>query len=227
MDRLPVNSTTDSRAAAQPAIDASAQRVLKNTYLLLAATLLFSAACAGAAMAFNLPYPGVIITLVGFYGLLFAINRMRNSAWAVALVFMLTGFMGYTLGPILNMYVRSIPDGGSVVLSALGITGATFLGLSAYALVTRKNFDFMRSFLFVGVLAAFLLGLVAMFFHMTGLSLAVSAMFVFLSSGIILWQTGNIVNGGETNYVLATVTLYVQILNLFMSLLQLLGGSRR
>ena len=121
--------------------------------------------------------------------------------------------------------MKAIPNGGSVIASALGITGVTFLALSAYAVTTRKSFSFMGSFLFVGVLAAFLLGLVAVFFHLTGLSLAVSGLFVLLSSGIILWETGEIVNGGETNYVLATVALYVQIFNLFTSLLQLLGYS--
>ncbi len=228
MDQLPVNSpAANSQAATRPgAIDAAAQRVLRNTYALLAATLIWSAACAGIAMQLELPYPGILITLVGYYGLLFAVMRTRNSAWGVGLVFVLTGFMGYTLGPILNMYVKAIPNGGSVVMSALGITGITFLGLSAYALTTRRSFRFMQSFLFVGVFAGILLSVVAMIFHLTGLSLAVSGLFVLLSSGIILWQTGEIVNGGETNYVMATVTLYVQILNLFMSLLRLLGGSR-
>ena len=226
MDRPPVTTTT-TRVATRPEISAAAQKVLKNTYLLLAATLLWSAICARVSMVLNLPYPGLLIVFAGFYGVLFAINRLRNSAWSVGLVFVLTGFMGYTLGPILNHYVRAIPDGGAVITSALTITGVTFLGLSAYVWVTRQSFRFMQSFLFVGVLAAFGLGLVAYFFNLTGLSLAVSAIFVFLSSGLILWQTGEIVNDGETNYVLATVTLYVQILNLFMSLLSLLGGSRR
>ena len=205
---------------------ASAQRVLRNTYMLLSASLLWSAACAGAAMAWNLPYPGVLLTLVGFYGLLFAIEKLRNSAWSVALVFALTGFMGYTLGPILSMYARAIPDGSSVIMTAFGLTGTTFLALSAYAVVSRKRFDFMQSFLVVGSITAFLLGLVAMFFHMPGLSLAVAGLFTLISSGIILWQTGEIVNGGETNYVSATVTLYVSIYNLFLSLLRILGASR-
>ena len=225
MERYPVNvaSTTLLTAAA---IDRSAtQRVLRNTYLLLSGTLLFSAACAAGTMALGLPYPGVLVTLVGYFGLLFAVQKLRNSAWSIALVFALTGFMGYTLGPILSLYMKAIPNGGSVIASALAITGVTFLALSAYAVTTRKSFSFMTSFLFVGVLAAFLLGLAAVFFHLTGLSLAVAGLFVVLSSGLILWQTGEIVNGGESNYVLATVSLYVSLFNLFTSLLQLLGFS--
>jgi modulator of FtsH protease len=228
MDRYPVGTANASGIVVPaPALDvAAAQRVLRNTYLLLSATLLWSAACAGASMALELPYPGMLVTLVGYFGLLFAIQRLRDSAWSIALVFALTGFMGYTLGPILNLYMKALPNGGSVILSSLGITGVTFLALSAYAVTTRRRFSFMTNFLFVGVLAAFMLGLVAVFFHLTGLSLAVSALFVVLSSGLILWQTGEIVNGGESNYVLATVSLYVSLLNLFMSLLRLLGASR-
>jgi modulator of FtsH protease len=228
MDRYPVGTANESGIVVPaPALDvAAAQRVLRNTYLLLSATLLWSAACAGASMALELPYPGVLITLGGYFGLLYAIRRLRNSAWSVALVFALTGFMGYTLGPILNLYVKALPNGGSVIMSSLAITGVTFLALSAYAVTTRRRFSFMTNFLFVGVLAAFMLGLVAIFFHLTGLSLAVSALFVLLASGLILWETGEIVNGGESNYVLATVSLYVSLLNLFMSLLRLLGASR-
>lgn len=226
----PVTNTSITRLdalAGSARVVSDAQRVLRNTYLLLSATLLFSAGCAGAAMALQLPYPGMLLTMVGYFGLLFAIEKLRNSAWSVALVFALTGFMGYTLGPILSLYMRSIPNGGSVVMTALGVTGVTFLALSGYALVTRRSFRFMTGFLFVGSIAAFLLGLVAIFFHLPALSLAVSGLFVLISSGMILWQTGEIVNGGETNYVLATVTLYISIYNLFLSLLQLLGGSSR
>ncbi|MCX7058643.1 MAG: Bax inhibitor-1/YccA family protein [Proteobacteria bacterium] len=223
-DRIVIEGSATRVGAA--ATSSSAQRVLRNTYMLLSASLLWSAACAGGAMAYRLPGPGILLTLVGFYGLLFAIERLRNSAWSVALVFALTGFMGYTLGPVLSYYMRSVPDGGSVIMLAFGITGAAFLSLSAYAVTTRRDFSFMTSFLVVGSITAFLLGLVAIFFHMPGLSLAVSGLFTLISSGIILWQTGQIVNGGETNYVSATVTLYVSIYNLFVSLLRLLGGSR-
>ena len=228
MERYPVNSVTpDGQVIARPAGDAVAtNRVLRNTYLLLSATLLFSAAMAGVSLALGAPRLGLIVTLVGYFALLFGVYKLRNSAWGVALVFALTGFLGFTLGPILNMYLTAIPNGSGVVMNAFGITGLTFIGLSAYAVKSKKNFSFLGGFLFVGVLAAFLLGLVAYFFEMTGLALAVSAMFVLLSSGLILWQTSEIVNGGETNYVLATVTLYVSLFNLFTSLLHLLGFAQ-
>lgn len=198
-------------------------KVLKNTYLLLSMTLLFSAATAATAMALNLPHPGLIITLVGYFGLLFLTTKFSNSALGLVFVFALTGFMGMTLGPILNMYVHTFSNGHQLVLTALGGTGVIFLGLSAYALTTRKDFSFMAGFLVVGVLVAFFAGLAALLFSVPALSLAVSAMFILLMSGMILFQTSEIIHGGETNYILATVSLYVSIYNLFTSLLQLLG----
>ena len=137
-------------------------------------------------------------------------------------VFGLTGFMGYTLGPILNAYL-SMPNGHETVMLALGGTGAVFLGLSAYAVVSRKDFGFMGGFLAVGILVAFLAGLAAIFFQIPAMSLAVSAAFMLLASGLILFETSQIIHGGETNYVMATVSLYVSIYNLFVSLLSLLG----
>ena len=200
----------------------SSNRVVRNTYLLLSLTLVLSALTAGASMALKLPHPGLIITLVGYFGLLFLTTKFRNSGWGIACVFALTGFMGYTLGPILNAYL-GLPNGGQLVMTAMGATATIFLGLSGYALVSRKDFSFMGGFLLVGILVAFLAGLGAIFFELTGLSLAVSAMFVLLMSGLILFETSNIIHGGETNYVMATVTLYVSIFNLFTSLLHLLG----
>jgi modulator of FtsH protease len=197
-------------------------KMVRNTYTLLSMTLLFSALMAGISMAMNLPHPGLLLTLGGYFGLLFATTKFRNSGLGLAFVFALTGFMGYTLGPILNAYL-SLPNGGQVVMTAMGATGAIFLGLSGYALTTRKDFSFMGSFLMVGILVAFLAGLGAVFFEMPGLSLAVSSMFVLLMAGLILYETSNIIHGGETNYVMATVTLYVAIFNLFTSLLHLLG----
>lgn len=200
----------------------STNKVIRNTYMLLAATLAFSAVVAGASLALQLPHPGLIITLVGYFGLLFLTTKFRNSSLGVLCVFALTGFMGYTLGPILSAYL-SLPNGSMIVMQAMGGTAAIFLGLSAYALTTRKDFSFMGGFLMVGILVAFLAGLGAVFFNMPGLSLAVSAMFVLLMSGLILYETSNIIHGGETNYIMATVTLYVSIYNLFTSLLHLLG----
>ncbi|MCW8942661.1 MAG: Bax inhibitor-1/YccA family protein, partial [Gammaproteobacteria bacterium] len=193
-----------------------------NTYSLLSMTLMFSAVTAGASMALNLPHPGLILTLVGYFGLLFLTSKFRDSGLGLAFVFALTGFMGYTLGPILNAYM-GMANGSQIVTTAMAGTGAIFLGLSGYALTSRKDFSFMGGFLVTGILVAFLAGLGAMIFDMPGLSLAVSAMFVLLMSGLILYETSNIIHGGETNYIMATVTLYVSIFNLFTSLLHLLG----
>ncbi len=201
----------------------ASNRVLKNTYMLLSLTLLFSAAIAGVSMVLNLPHPGIIITLVGYFGLFFLTNRLKNSVWGIASVFALTGFMGYTLGPILSMYVNFIPNGTELIVTALGGTGLIFVGLSAYVLNTKKDFSFLSGMLFTGILVAFLAGLGAIFFEIPSLSIAVSAMFVLLMSGMILFQTSEIIHGGETNYVMATVSLYITIYNLFLSLLQLLG----
>jgi len=197
-------------------------KVIRNTYTLLSMTLLFSALTAGGSMALNLPHPGLLLTLGGYFGLLFLTTKFRDSSLGLAFVFALTGFMGYTLGPILNAYL-AMPNGGQIVMTAMGATGAIFLGLSGYALSSRKDFSFMGGFLMVGIVVAFLAGLGAMFFEMPGLSLAVSSMFVLLMSGLILYETSNIIHGGETNYIMATVTLYVSIFNLFTSLLHLLG----
>ena len=196
---------------------------LKNTYMLLSMTLRFSSAMAGLSMAMNWPYFGIIPTLVGYFGLLFLTSKFSNSALGLVFVFALTGFMGVTLGPILNFYLHSLPNGGSIIMTAMGGTGVIFIALSAYVVVTRKDFSFMGGMLMTGIIVAFLLGLGAIFFEMPMLSLAVSAMFILLMSGLILYQTSEIIHGGETNYINATVTLFVSIFNLFTSLLHILG----
>jgi modulator of FtsH protease len=197
-------------------------KVLRNTYMLLSMTLLFSGLTAGIAMATNAAPLHWLITMGGYFGLLFVVTRLRDSAWGLAAVFALTGFLGYTLGPILNLYL-SLPNGSQVVMTALGGTGAIFLALSGYAVVSRKDFSFMGGFLMVGILVAFLGGLGAMLFNVPALSLAISGMFILLMSGMILWQTSEIIHGGETNYIMATVSLYITLFNLFISLLQILG----
>jgi len=196
---------------------------LKNTYLLLSMTLLFSAAMAGLSMAMNWPYLGMVPTLVGYFGLLFLTSKFSNSALGLVFVFALTGFMGVTLGPILSMYATNLPNGTSIIMTAMGGTGVIFVALSGYAIISRKDFSFMGGMLMAGILVAFLMGLGAIFFQMPMLSLAVSAMFILLMSGLILYQTSAIIHGGETNYINATVTLFVSIFNLFTSLLHILG----
>ncbi|HEY5791505.1 MAG TPA: Bax inhibitor-1/YccA family protein [Gammaproteobacteria bacterium] len=223
-----LNSNTIDPRQARVAIPAGANRsaaeaVLRNTYRLLSLTLAFSAVVALGAAALNAPAPGLLLTLAGYFGLLFLTSHLRNSAWGLASVFALTGFMGYTLGPLLNAYL-ALPNGASTVATALGVTGVVFLGLSAYARGERAV-DMLRygTFLTVGILTAFALGLAALLFQLPALSLAVSGVFVLLMSGLIVYETQNIVRGGERNYVMATVTLFVAVYNLFASLLQLLN----
>ena len=184
---------------------ADVKRVLRNTYALLAMTLLFSAGVAVAMLTLQLPAPGLVLTLVGYFGLLYAVFKLQNSAWALPAVFALTGFMGYTLGPLLT-HSLALPGGAQTVTLALAATGATFLALSSYVLLTRRDFSFMGGFL-----------------QIPALGLAISAMVALLSAGLILFETSRIVNGGETNYVMATVSLYVSVFNLFTSLLSLFG----
>lgn len=215
------NTTYGLPASARQATTSSA--LIRNTYLLLSMTLLFSASMAAVAMVLNVGSPGLLVTLAGYFGLLFAVHKLRNSAWGILAVFGLTGFMGFTLGPIVNAYLSVFSNGHQLVMLALGGSGAIFLGLSAYALASRRDFSFMGGFLFAGVMVAFLAGLAAVFLQIPGLSLAVSAMFVLLMSAAILYQTSALVHGGETNYLLATVGLYVSLYNLFLSLLQLAG----
>ena len=200
----------------------SANRVLRNTYWLLSLTLLFSAGAAAVTAALRLPHPGIVITLIGYFGLLFLTARLRDSGWGLLSVFGLTGFMGYTLGPVISHYL-AMPNGHQVVMMAMGSTAAIFLGLSAYATASRRDFSFMGGFLMTGIVVAFLAGLGAIFFAVPALALTVSAVFVLLMAGLILYQTSQIIHGGETNYIMATVTLYVSIFNLFTSLLHLLG----
>ena len=220
-------ATTLPMVVTPPTLAASAtSRVLRNTYALLSLTLLFSAGVAAMSAASQWPAPGILLTLAGYFGLLFAVYRLKNSAWALPAVFGLTGFMGYTLGPLLAK-VMTLPGGGQIVAMALAATGAIFLALSAWVLTTRRDFSFMGGFLFAGMVVALLAGLAAVFLQVPMLGLVVTAMVALLSAGLILVETSRIVHGGETNYVLATVGLYVSIFNLFASLLSLfgLGGS--
>ncbi len=219
MDRYPSTAVSTSRESVL-----ATNKVLRNTYLLLGATLAFSAAMAGVSMALNLPYFG-LLTLLVYFGLLFAVHKTKDSAWGIVWTFALTGFLGLTLGPILEAYIRVLPNGSQIVMTSLGVTAAAFLGLSAYAVTSKKDFSFIGGFLAIGAIGAFVLGLVAYFFNLPTLSLVVSGMFLIVSGGYILWQTSEIIRGGETNYIVATVTLYIAIYNMFLSLLRLLGAA--
>jgi len=215
---VPASSAPGAQLELAPPV----QKVLRNTYALLSLCLLFSAGVAATGVALALPAPGLVLTLVGYFGLLFAVHRLRNSGWALPAVFALTGFMGYSLGPVLARTL-TLPGGAQTIVMALATTGAIFLALSAWVLSTRRDFSWMGGMLFAGMVVAILAGLAAVFFEIPALGLAVSAMVALLSAGLILYETSNIVNGGETNYVMATVGLFVSLFNLFTSLLSLFG----
>ncbi|AIN57907.1 Bax inhibitor-1/YccA family protein [Pseudomonas soli] len=197
-------------------------KVLRNTYSLLALTLAFSGIMAFVAQQMRVGYPNIFVVLIGFYGLFFLTNKLRDSAWGLVSTFALTGFLGFILGPILNRYL-GMAGGAEVVSSAFAMTALVFGGLSAYVLITRKDMSFLSGFITAGFFV--LLGAVvaSFFFQISGLQLAISAGFVLFSSVCILFQTSAIIHGGERNYIMATISLYVSIYNLFVSLLQLFG----
>ena len=211
--RIVVNSQEESLL--------STHKVLRNTYFLLGLTMAFSAVVAYISMSLNLPYPNLIVLLVGFYGLLFVTNRLANSAWGILAAFAFTGFMGYTIGPILNMYVaRGMED---LIMLAFAGTAIVFFACSAYVLTTKKDMSFLSTAIF-SLFIVLLLGIVAsFFFQMPALAVGISALFVVFSTMTILYETSNIIHGGETNYIRATVNIYVSIYNLFISLLRLLS----
>jgi len=215
--------TTANRSESVLAVN----KVLRNTYMLLGLTLAFSALTAAFAMASNAAPINIWVMLIGFYGLLFLTHKLANSAWGLLSVFALTGFMGYTLGPILGFYMATA-NGSQLVMTALGGTAFIFFGLSGYALVSRKDFSFLSGFMVAGFFVILAAMIANIFLQIPALQLALSAAFMLFSSAAILMQTGAIVNGGERNYILATVTLYVSLYNIFISLLNLLtafGGG--
>jgi modulator of FtsH protease len=199
----------------------STNKVLKNTYMLLGLTLLFSAATAGVSMAMNLGHGAALILMLVGFGLLFVVNRTADSSKGLIAIFAFTGVMGASIGPMLNYYL-AMPGGPGLVMQALGGTALVFFGLSAYALTTRKDFSYMGGFLMVGLLVAVVAMIANIFLNIPALSLTISAAVVMIMSGLILFDTSRIINGGETNYIRATVSLYLDIYNLFIHLLHLL-----
>ncbi len=197
-------------------------KVLRQTYMLLSATILFSAITAAASMAIQAPYMGLWM-LLPYFAFLFLTEKFKNSGLGLVFVFCLTGWLGFTIGPILNMYLATL--GAEPILLSLGGTALIFFTLSGYVLVTRKDMSFMTGFLTIGILVAFIAAIANVFLNISGLGLAVSCMFLLLSSGMIMWQTSAIIHGGETNYISATVTLYVMLYNIFLSLLHLIGAT--
>ncbi|OON40813.1 BAX inhibitor protein [Izhakiella australiensis] len=202
----------------------STHRVLRNTYFLLGLTLAFSAVTATASTVFALPAPGLILMLVGFYGLMFLTYRLADRPAGILAAFAFTGFLGYCLGPILNSFLMA--GMGDVIALALGGTALVFFCCSAYVLTTRKDMSFLSGMLLAGFVVLLLAVIANLFLNLPGLQLAISVMFVLFSSAAILWETSNIIQGGETNYIRATVSLYVSIYNIFISLLSILGFTR-
>jgi modulator of FtsH protease len=199
-------------------------KVLKNTYLLLSMTLIFSAVMAAVSIQLNFPPIHWAIQLGGMIGLLMLTNVFKNSAMGLVCVFAFTGFLGLTAGPTINAYLTFFSNGAELVMTAAGGTGVIFLGLSGYVLTTRKDFSFMGGFLFVGLIVMIVASLANLFFAVPGVQLALSAMSVLLFSGYILYDTSRIIHGGETNYIMATITLFLDIYIMFMNLLHLLGA---
>lgn len=199
-------------------------KVLRNTYALLSMTLIFSALMAAASMAFNMGSGAYLLSFVGSIVLIwFVLPRTANSIAGIGVVFAITGLMGFGLGPVLNSYL-SMTNGSQVIMTALGGTGIIFMGLSAYALTTKKDFSFLGGMLFAGFMVILVAAIANIFLAIPALSLAISAAIIMIMSGFILFDTSRIINGGETNYIMATVSMYLSIYNIFVSLLHILGA---
>ncbi len=205
-------------------------RVLRNTYFMLSLTLLWSALFSGLAMMTNAKFFNPIFFIIIVIGFPFALQALRNSIWGIALTFAYTAFIGWTIGPILSLYIHNFTNGAQLIMMALGGTGLIFLGLSAIALNPKRDFSSLAPFICVGSIVGMILFFVGIFVHIAALQLTISILFSLLSGAFILFQTNAIIHGGERNYLIATVTLYVSIINIFLTLLQLLsafGGNRR
>ncbi|QEO56717.1 Bax inhibitor-1/YccA family protein [Francisella marina] len=201
-----------------------ANRVLRNTYWLLSMTLLFSALMAFVAMSSGAAVLNPILMLVVYIGLLFGINATKNSPWGIVLTFALTGLLGYSLGPILNLYIQQFSNGAELIMMAFGTTGLIFLGLSAVAMSPARNFNRVGSFCAIGAIVAIVALVLNIFLQIPALGFVISLVFAFISGGFILWQTNAIVRGEENNYILATVNIYVSLFNIFVTLLQIFGA---
>ncbi|PCJ22275.1 MAG: BAX inhibitor protein [Gammaproteobacteria bacterium] len=210
----------DYAVTGQQQLDTAAAKVLRNTYTLLAATILFSAMTAGFAMAINAPYMGLWM-LIPYIGFLVLTEKFKNSSLGLVFVFGLTGWLGFTIGPILNHYLAT--QGAEPIILSLGGTAAIFFALSGYVLVTKKDLSKWTGFLMTGMIIGFIAMIANIFLQISALGLAISCIFLFISSGLIMWQTSAIIHGGETNYISATVTLYVMLYNIFTILLSFIG----
>ena len=219
-------SLYQAQAAQAGGVDSvlATNKVLKNTYILLSMTLVFSAVTAGISMAVNPPpFTGLVCSGLAMLLLWFGLGRTANSAAGIYMVFAITGLLGFGLGPLLNAYTATA-NGSALVMQALGGTGIVFFTLSGYALTTRKDFSYMGGFLFTGLIVALLAIVANIFLQIPALSLAISSAVILIMSGLILYDTSRIINGGETNYILATIGLYLSLYNIFVHLLHLLSA---
>ena len=220
METEKYSSSTTTGGIQSTALSPEVAKVLRSTYMLLGTTIAFSAIMAGISMAVDAPHFG-LLTLLPYFLCLWMTEKNKNSSKGLFWVFALTGWLGFTLGPILNMYMAV--KGSEPIMLALGSTALIFFAASAFVLTTRKNLSFMTGFLMTGMLVAFVAAIANVFLQIPLLSLTVSSVFALLSAGIIMWQTSAIIHGGERNYISATVTLFVMVYNLFLSLLQIFG----
>ena len=220
METEKYRSSTSTGGIQSTALSPEVTKVLRSTYMLLGTTIAFSAIMAGISMAVDAPHFG-LFTLLPYFLCLWMTEKNKNSSKGLFWVFALTGWLGFTLGPILNMYMAV--KGAEPIMLALGSTALIFFAASAFVLTTRKNLSFMTGFLMTGILVAFVAAIANVFLQIPLLSLTVSSVFALLSAGIIMWQTSAIIHGGERNYISATVTLFVMVYNLFLSLLQIFG----
>lgn len=198
--------------------------MLRNTYMLLSLTLLFSSAMAGLAVVSNAGFGSSIVAFIASFVLLFVTNSLRNSAWGILTVFAFTGCMGYSMGPLLNHFIRGYSNGGQLIVTALGGTGITFLASSFYIITTKKELSHWGKFLMIGLVVCIVAALANIFFKMPALQLTISTMLTFISALLMMYDTSRIVNGGENNYIMATISLYLDIQMLFQNLLMLLGA---
>lgn len=202
----------------------STHTVLRNTYLLLSLTLLFSAAMSGLSVFTEASYASSMVTMILGFVLLFATTALRNSAWGIISIFAFTGCMGFSMGPMLNHFIRGYSNGGQLILTALGGTGLTFFITSAYLLTTKKDLSGWGKFLMIGLVVCVIAGLANIFLKMPAMQLTVSTFLTFISAMLMMYDTSRIINNGERNYIMATISLYLDIQMLFQNLLMLLGA---